>query len=83
MFEAAGTALELNVLPLAHSDRFIGVMASHARYNFPEESGFVLNGPSESVKGSRKNALMAFYPTSLREKIQSLAKVSKNLNYEV
>jgi hypothetical protein len=82
MFEATGTALDLKVIPLEHSNGFIGVMASHAHYSFPEESGFVLSGPSESVKGSRKNSLMAVYPASLREKIQGLVKTSKNLNYE-
>lgn len=59
MFEATGTALDLKVIPLEHSNGFIGVMTSHAHYGFPEKSGFVLSGPSESMQGSRKNSLMA------------------------
>ncbi len=82
MFEASGTALELKVIPLRDSDTFIAVFASHIRTHFPEESGFTLSGPSESVKGNLKHALMAVYPTSRREEIQELVKVSRDLNYK-
>jgi hypothetical protein len=83
MFEAAGTALELKVIPMDRSNGFIAVLASHSRFSFPEESDFTLNGPSESVSGSRKNALIAIYPVSLREKIQQSVKSAENLNYNV
>ncbi len=82
MFEASGAALDLKVIRLENSDTFIGVLASHVRIGFSEESGFTLNGPSESVEGHRKCALMAIYPASERDKIQKNVRVSKSLDYQ-
>ncbi len=81
MFEASGAALDLKVIPLRDSDTFIAAFASHVRIHFPEESGFTLNGPSESVKGSRKFALMAMYPSTMREKLQEYVKVAKDVTF--
>jgi len=81
MFEATGAALELSVIPLENSN-LIGILASHVRMRLAPESGFTLNGPSESVEGSSKNVLMAVYPgSSMREEIRAHVKVSMNLNY--
>ena len=83
MFEATGAALNLKAIPLSNDSNLLGVLASHVRVRFPEESGFTLNGPSESVEGPRKNALMALYPADLRDKIQPHLKMSSNLNYGI
>lgn len=80
MFEATGAALELRVIPLENSN-IIGIFASHVRMHLAPESGFSLSGPSESVKGSKKNMLVAVYPASMREKIRTLVKAHMDLNY--
>ena len=78
-FEASGAVLELKIIRLQASDVFIGVLASHVRVSFKDASGFTLNGPSESKTGSIKNALLAIYPGTMRERLQELA---KSLNYQ-
>ncbi len=78
-FEASGAVMELKIIHLQASDVFIGVLASHIRVGFKEPSGFTLSGPSESKKGSRKNALFAIYPGTMRSRLQERA---KSLNYQ-
>lgn len=63
-FDGTGANLDFRALPLdPPSAQFLGLHVARTVADFPTESGFVLNSPSDRSLGSTTgNAMMAMYP---------------------